>query len=215
MNKEGKTEVKKIEQFVSLKGKKVLEIGCGNGRVSIFLNKRAKKLISIDCNPESIKKAKEKSWKIDFRVGSGENLEFKENSFDVIVFIFSLHHHNDPGKAISEAFKVLNEKGKVVIIEPTTHSEFYSLMHLFKEESQDYLKAICAIKSSGFCIEKEVNFFIDWEYKNKEEFFNGFRLNNRKEQKKAIIRATKLLGQKIYSCPLILREEPAMFILSK
>jgi len=41
-------ELKKIDTFVNLKNKRVLEIGCGNGRLSSFLVQKAGNLTAID-----------------------------------------------------------------------------------------------------------------------------------------------------------------------
>ena len=48
----------KIFQIIDLKDKRVLEVGCGNGRISSLLAPRAEKLIAIDPDKLKIEAAK-------------------------------------------------------------------------------------------------------------------------------------------------------------
>ena len=81
-------EIKKIKEFIKLKNKKALEIGCGNGRLSFLLSKEVKKLIAIDSDKKSIEKAKLKIKNVDFRICSGEDLPFPDDAFDVVFLYF-------------------------------------------------------------------------------------------------------------------------------
>lgn len=64
----------KIVQFTSLSNKNVLEIGCGNGRITSFLVNKAKKLIAIEPDFTKIREAKENIPGVAFQIASGENL---------------------------------------------------------------------------------------------------------------------------------------------
>ena len=85
-----------ILHFANFNNRRVLEIGCGDGHTTRQLVDQAAEFIAIDPDPESIAKAKESLSGVDFRVGSGEDLEFLNNSFDVVLFTKSLHHQNGP-----------------------------------------------------------------------------------------------------------------------
>ncbi len=50
--------------------------------------------------------------------GRGEELPFPENSFDRIIVIETLHHTQDPAALFSEAYRVLNRGGIMVVQEP-------------------------------------------------------------------------------------------------
>ena len=78
-----------IEKFVSLQDHKVLEIGCGEGRMSKLLAPKSRKYIAIDPDEQSIEKAKSEIPDVDFRIGSGEALEFEDGSFPIILFTLS------------------------------------------------------------------------------------------------------------------------------
>jgi ubiquinone/menaquinone biosynthesis C-methylase UbiE len=75
------TDLPKIEEFVQLNGRDVLEVGCGDGRLSALLEDKVGSLTAIDPDKTVITLAKKNIARVDFKVGSGENLEFADRSF--------------------------------------------------------------------------------------------------------------------------------------
>ena len=116
------SELQKIEEFVDLSDRDMLEIGCGDGRLSSLLAKKVRNLTAIDPDKAMINLARRDINGVDFRVGHGESLEFNDKSYDIIVFSYSLHHQ-DCVKALDEAKRVLRDKGIILIIEPSTDGE--------------------------------------------------------------------------------------------
>lgn len=88
-------ELRLIERFVRLRRKRVLEVGCGDGRLTFQYAAKAASVLAFDPDPPSIDEA---SWQqadrgienIDFRVGSIEHLPDRGPSFDVALFSWSL-----------------------------------------------------------------------------------------------------------------------------
>lgn len=70
--------VKKITQ--KIKGKKVLDIGCGIGTHSKIFAMKGAKVYGIDISEEMIKIAKSRSPNCDFRVADMKELPFKNNT---------------------------------------------------------------------------------------------------------------------------------------
>lgn len=126
--------VKKSEKFIenflteNCQGKKVLDCGCGEGRLSIFLAEKGADVIAIDISSETIKVAKEKAANknISFLVMDVEKLEFKDNYFDLIICAGILHHL-DVKKAYSELARVLKSSGKIICNEPLIHNPIFQL----------------------------------------------------------------------------------------
>ena len=116
-------------------GKKVLDYGCGNGVHSGFLTEHAAQVVGIDLSEESLKVARELSYKINDRQQnetSGkvtflkmdcEALEFPDQSFDV-VFDGGTFSSLDFEKAIGEITRVLAPNGVLVGIETFGHNPF-------------------------------------------------------------------------------------------
>ncbi len=84
-----------IERFVSLRHKRVLEIGCGDGRLTFQYAPRASAVLAIDPDRPSIdeavfqQRARGPSH-IDFRVSSIERLILAGAAYDVALFSWSL-----------------------------------------------------------------------------------------------------------------------------
>jgi len=79
------------------KGFKILDIGCGPGNEAIFLAKQGMKVTGIDINPNAIAIAKELAniqsiSDIKFIQGDALNLNFENDTFDVINDTFVFHH---------------------------------------------------------------------------------------------------------------------------
>lgn len=98
----------------------VLDIGCGSGHGSNVLSKRFKKIYGVDVSQEAIDYAK-RNWQkknIRFTVGSGTEIPFKENTFDVAVAFEVFEHIKDWRKFLLEIKRVTKESGKIYISTP-------------------------------------------------------------------------------------------------
>jgi ubiquinone/menaquinone biosynthesis C-methylase UbiE len=118
----------------NLKGKKILNIGCGKTMVSdVFFTLRGAKVISLDLDMDQLKQARlklnqcvqEKSLKKSqlphLVLGNGESLNYKDSTFDYIVTYSAIEHTYDKSsipKAIAEAIRVLKPGGKFIITGP-------------------------------------------------------------------------------------------------
>ena len=88
-------EVRLIERFTTLRGKRILEVGCGDGRLTFQYAPMAKRVLAFDPDRASIEDAlDEQDWlnvrNVDFRVGSIEHLPARGAPFDVALFSWSL-----------------------------------------------------------------------------------------------------------------------------
>jgi ubiquinone/menaquinone biosynthesis C-methylase UbiE len=88
-------EPQTIIQYVDFKEKYILEVGCGNGRLTYQFADMAKKIVAIDPDEEEINRARKElpnylRSKLEFHVESAKNLSFVTDSFDVALFSYSL-----------------------------------------------------------------------------------------------------------------------------
>jgi len=105
----------KVSKVIPLKGKKILEVGCGNGVTLKYIAQTyiPEKIIGIDPGLESwynIRENKESNWEI--RNGDAEKMDFDDNSFDVVYSIATFEHIEDVSKALLEIKRVLKPYGK-------------------------------------------------------------------------------------------------------
>jgi len=99
-------------------GMKILDLGCGNGRLIELLKDRKIDYTGIDNSKELIGLAKGKYPNQKFLIGNALNLPFKNNSFDVIYSIAVFHHIPSKKlrlKFLKEARRVLKKDGKIVL----------------------------------------------------------------------------------------------------
>ena len=105
---------------------KILDIATGYGEFLIFLTKNVKNFsdaIGIDSEEKIIEFAKKKceDEKISFLKMDAKNLEFDDESFDIVSISNSLHHFNDVEKVLSEMKRVLRKDGFFIISEMFQH----------------------------------------------------------------------------------------------
>jgi ubiquinone/menaquinone biosynthesis C-methylase UbiE len=100
------------------KNSKVLDLGCGGGRLTLSINKYVNCIIGIDFSKELISSAKKntKANNVTFKVMDGEKLDFQKDSFDVIVSHAVLNKKMCRANiALKSAYKILKPKGKIII----------------------------------------------------------------------------------------------------
>ena len=110
-----------------VKGKTVLDYGCGHGMHSVSIARFGGKITGVDLSEESLKIAKRRSEedgfseKIQFVTGDCESLPFADHSFD-IVFDGGTFSSLDIEKAFSEIARVLKPGGLLIGIETLGHN---------------------------------------------------------------------------------------------
>ena len=104
-------------------GEVVLDIGCGSGVDVIFAAMMAGSsgnIVGIDVTPEMLKRAKENLaftdlTNITFEKAGADNLPFADQDFDVVISNGAFNLAPDKPKALSEVFRVLKSKGRLMI----------------------------------------------------------------------------------------------------
>ncbi len=98
---------------------KVLDLGCGYGRVAIKLLNRVKKIIGIDLSQENIELAKKivgKNKHCNFYTMDAQELKFVDNYFDTVICVqngISAFNIN-PLKLIKESIRVTRKGGTLL-----------------------------------------------------------------------------------------------------
>tara|TARA_B100000900_G_C20503592_1_gene684861 strand:- start:101 stop:877 length:777 start_codon:yes stop_codon:yes gene_type:complete len=100
---------------VQNKDQKILEAGCGIGRILRYYHNNGYKITGVDFIDNAINKLKKIDPTLDVKAGNILDLEFKNEYFDVVL-AFGLYHnfHSEKlNKAIIETFRVLKKGGKL------------------------------------------------------------------------------------------------------
>lgn len=83
----------------------VLDVGCGDGALLITLGEAGTKAQGVDPDADTVARAAAAG--LDVRQGTAEALPFEEDSFDMVVSEFSLHHFADLPAAMAEMLRVV------------------------------------------------------------------------------------------------------------
>jgi ubiquinone/menaquinone biosynthesis C-methylase UbiE len=87
-------EARWLKRYINWQNAQVLEIGCGDGRVTRKIVRPVARIIGIDINRAQIKKAHQSrrdllKEKVRFLVASAVILPFSEGTFDVVALSWS------------------------------------------------------------------------------------------------------------------------------
>ena len=88
-------EVHTLLRGAPVRGGRVLDVGCGDGRLTRRIVHAASRVVGIDPDPAQIARAREFTARllrrrVRYEVGAAESLPFGTRSFDVVLFSWSL-----------------------------------------------------------------------------------------------------------------------------
>lgn len=130
------------KRFISTlqKGSTALDLGCGNGRNSLYLAKEGMRVIGMDFSRGLLKIAKNKvEWKemtekVDLIEGDIGSLPLKTDSVDAVLYIATLHHLPTPQERLESLLEIkrcLKSRGRALI------SAWAQEQEKFKEDLED------------------------------------------------------------------------------
>jgi 2-polyprenyl-6-hydroxyphenyl methylase / 3-demethylubiquinone-9 3-methyltransferase len=101
-----------------LRGKKILDVGCGGGILSESMAERGAEVTGIDLAEKSLKVAKlhlyESNHKVDYQLISAEDLAQKSpQTFDVVTCLEMLEHVPDPASIVKACATLVKPGGHV------------------------------------------------------------------------------------------------------
>jgi ubiquinone/menaquinone biosynthesis C-methylase UbiE len=78
-----------------VRGKRVLDLGCGDGRVALAISSLVSSVDGVDPDPEAIAAARRTARKDQvrnarFAVGAAQKLRYPDRSFDVVILSWTL-----------------------------------------------------------------------------------------------------------------------------
>ena len=117
-----------------LRGRRVLDVGCGTGRLAVALAERGAKVWGVDPSEEMLAQARAAAGRrVGLRRGSAEVLPFKDGWFERAVMRLVVHLVDRP-RALPELARVLAPGGRAVIATFTPgHFEWFWLVGIFPE----------------------------------------------------------------------------------
>jgi len=96
-------------------GKRVLDVGCGTGRMIENLKKFGAKTVGLDVSKEMLRVARKKFLSTELVLGEVENLPFEDLTFDMVIATFVIVHLADLRLAFEEVYRVLKDDGIFIL----------------------------------------------------------------------------------------------------
>lgn len=113
-------------------GKRIVDLGCGNGRLAILLAQAGNAVTGVDTSEEQIRMARENAaaeapqgktaHPVFFRAPM-ETTGLPSGAFDIVVLSQSLHHAAKPREALAESHRLLAKGGRILILDLLGHGE--------------------------------------------------------------------------------------------
>ena len=120
--------IRLIERAAAVRGRAVLEVGCGTGCLTLPLAATASRTVGVDLSPQHIAAlagyADDAGVEIEGVVASGADLPFDDDSFDVVVLASVVHLVPEPGPLLREAERVCRRDGRLVVATRGAHTGY-------------------------------------------------------------------------------------------
>jgi SAM-dependent methyltransferase len=126
--------------FTSARGLRVLEIGCGLGTDGAQFARAGANYTGVDLTEAAVSLAR-RNFELqnlagEFRTADAENLDFADETFDLVYSHGVLHHTPDTARAIREVHRVLKPSGRAVVM-------------LYHRDSYNYRVNISVLRRAG------------------------------------------------------------------
>ena len=208
--------IDQICQTTELEQKIILEIGCGGGRITSRLAQKSDAVYAIEPDAEKVALAQRSIPNANIQVGSGENLKFPDNHFDLVIFTLSLHHHDNRMRALQEAYRVTKPGGHILIIEPVFDGELEIVYSFVNNEEVVLGETQKTIQESGFTLGRDEIFVSNWIYEDAEEVCTDlFEAYSMEYDDQVAAQIFEFMGDKVNKKPVVLEDKLRAQVIRK
>lgn len=102
-----------LDLLPDVAGRRVLDVGCGEGHNTRLLRSRGARLTALDVAPTFVRAARDADPSVDHLVADGTALPFDDATFDAATAFMSVMDMPDPGAVLAEMARVVRRGGCV------------------------------------------------------------------------------------------------------
>ncbi len=109
----------------------MLEIGCGTGKYTEIMNKRAKKVIGMDISDNMLDMARKRVPGVEFIQGDCEKLDmFEDGQFDIVYGVNAFSYFPNKEEALKSIHRVLKKDGIFMLIDVNGPNPVYLIAYM-------------------------------------------------------------------------------------
>lgn len=159
-----------IDAKAHVKGKTVLDIGCGGGILSESMAQHGAQVTGIDMSPKVLEVAKlhlyESGQRVDYRLISAEALALEQpHAYDIVTCMEMLEHVPDPSSIVKACATLARPGGYIFFSTLNRNLKSYLLavigaeyiLRLLPRGTHDYAKFIKPAELAQFCRVADLN----------------------------------------------------------
>lgn len=104
----------------------IADLGAGEGTLSQLMAQRARRVIAIDNSEKMVEFGAGLAHRhgirnLEYRLGDLEDVPIRTGTVDLAFLSQALHHARHPGRAVSEAWRILKPGGRIAILDLNRH----------------------------------------------------------------------------------------------
>jgi ubiquinone/menaquinone biosynthesis C-methylase UbiE len=130
----------------------VLDVAAGTGHLSRAIAPHVRRVVALDLTPEMLAQGQREAEQqgltnVVFERGEAEHLPYADETFDIVVTRFSLHHFADARGPLEEMVRVCRRRGSVAVIDivsPDVPTLAATYNHLERLRDPSHLRALTA-----------------------------------------------------------------------
>jgi ubiquinone/menaquinone biosynthesis C-methylase UbiE len=115
-----------LKQLRNIKGKYLLDLGCGAGENSVYFASQGARCVAADYSPGMVEVAlnlaEANQVAVEGRVINALAIDFPDNTFDIVYASNLLHHIPNPELSLREMHRVVKPGGTVCFWDPLKHN---------------------------------------------------------------------------------------------
>ncbi|MBT0666447.1 methyltransferase domain-containing protein [Geobacter pelophilus] len=211
-----------ILSHCDIRGKDVLEIGCGKGRITRDLAKYARRVVAVDPDACAIDYARTSFYanNVLFMQALKGVPDSSIGNFDIVIYTLSLHHvpETEMSKSLLSAAALLGKDGTIVVIEPGDGGSFTEAKERFGAGSGDERPAREAairnmLEMNGWTMGETIAFRTQFRFDDDDDFLSSMLPNYPQQPESFVNDVRRFLEQHRTADGIILEADRRLNVL--